>query len=136
MIRRRPKAQDSGALTYFECLDLSDESKKPRRKAQYAAYASPRHQDDRFVAVHLGARVEFLLRTDSAAAPPHAEVECRPVNSLGATGETIVARFRFNETGVVTESSVPELVEVRLDQKAGAWSIVAAVMWDALQAQP
>ena len=91
---------------------------------------------DRFVAVHLGARVEFLLRTDSAAVPPHAEVECRPVNSLGATGETIVARFRFNETGVVTESSVPELVEVRLDQKAGAWSIVAAVMWDALQAQP
>jgi hypothetical protein len=91
---------------------------------------------DRFVAVHLGARVEFLLRTDSAAAPPHAEVECRPVNSLGATGETIVARFRFNETGVVTESSVPELVGVRLDQKAGAWSVVAAVMWDALQAQP
>ena len=90
---------------------------------------------DRFVAVHLGARVEFLLQTDSATVPPHADVECRPVNSLGATAETCIARFRFNEAGIVTESSVPELVDVRLDQKAGAWSIVAAVMWDALHAQ-
>lgn len=91
---------------------------------------------DRFVAVHLGARVEYLLRMDSSAVPPSAEVECRTVNSLGASAETTIARFRFVETGIVTESSVPELVNERLDQKAGAWSIVAAVMWDALQAQP
>ncbi len=90
---------------------------------------------DRFVAVHLGARVEFLLRMDTGTVPPHAEVECRSVNSLGASAEMTIARFRFNEAGIVTESSVPELVSERLDQKTGAWSIVAAVMWDALQAQ-
>ncbi len=45
------------------------------------------------------------------------------------------ARFRFNESGIVCESTVPELVNERLDQKAGAWSILAAVLWDALQVQ-
>ena len=91
---------------------------------------------DRFVAVHLGARVEFLLRIDSDSVPPHAQVECRPINSLGASAEITIARFRFNEAGIVIESSVPELVNERLDQKTGAWSIVAAVMWNALHAQP
>jgi len=46
-----------------------------------------------------------------------------------------IARFRFNQAGIVFESTVPELVNERLDQKTGAWSIVAAVLWDALQAQ-
>ncbi len=90
---------------------------------------------DRFVAVHLGARVEFVLRTGSDSVPPHAEVECRPINSAGAVAEVTIARFRFNEAGTVSESTVPELVNERLDQKNGAWSIVAAVMWNALQAQ-
>lgn len=67
--------------------------------------------------------------------PLHAEVECRPMNSAGATAEMMIARFRFNEAGVVSESTVPELVNERLDQKNGAWSIVAAVLWNALQAQ-
>jgi hypothetical protein len=91
---------------------------------------------DRFVAVHLGARVEFVLRIDGDSVPPQAEVECRPINSAGVSGETTIARFRFNESGIVSESTVPELVNERLDQKTGAWSIVAAVLWDALQAQP
>ncbi len=46
-----------------------------------------------------------------------------------------IAGFRFNEAGIVSESTVPELVNERLDQKTGAWSIVAAVMWNALQTQ-
>lgn len=90
---------------------------------------------DRFVAVHLGVRVEFVLRVDSDSVPPQAEVECRPINSAGAAAETTIARFRFNETGIVSEATVPELVNERLDQKNGAWSIVAAVLWNALQAQ-
>jgi len=90
---------------------------------------------DRFVAVHLGARVEFVLRIEGDSVPPQAEVQCRPVDSAGATGEMTIARFRFNEAGIVFESTVPELVNERLDQKTGAWSIVAAVLWDALQAQ-
>jgi hypothetical protein len=90
---------------------------------------------DRFVAVHLGARVEFVLRIDSDSVPPQAAVECRPINSAGAAAEMTIARFRFNEAGIVSESTVPELVNERLDQKNGAWSIVAAVMWNALQAQ-
>ena len=47
----------------------------------------------------------------------------------------MIARFRFNEAGTVSESTVPELLNERLDQKNGAWSIVAAVLWNALQAQ-
>lgn len=90
---------------------------------------------DRFVAVHLGARVEFVLRIDSDSVPAQADVECRPINSAGAAAEMTIARFRFNETGIVSEATVPELVNERLDQKNGAWSIVAAVLWDALQAQ-
>jgi hypothetical protein len=90
---------------------------------------------DRFVAVHLGARVEFVLRIDRDSVPPHGQVECRPINSAGTSGEMTIARFRFNESGIVSESTVPELVNQRLDQKTGAWSIVAAVLWNALQAQ-
>ncbi len=90
---------------------------------------------DRVVAVHLGARVEFVLRIDSDSVPAQADVECRPINSAGAAAEVTIARFRFNEAGTVSESTVPELVNERLDQKNGAWSIVAAVMWKALQAQ-
>ena len=84
---------------------------------------------------HLGARVEFVLRIDSDSVPPQADVECRPINSAGAAAETTIARFRFNEAGIVSEATVPELVNERLDQKNGAWSIVAAVLWNALQGQ-
>ena len=90
---------------------------------------------DRFVAVHLGARVEFVLCIDSHSVPAQADVECRPINSAGAAAEMTIARFRYNEAGIVSEATVPELVNERLDQKNGAWSIVAAVLWDALQAQ-
>ena len=92
-------------------------------------------KDDRFVAVHLGARVEFVFRIDSDSVPAQADVECRAINSAGAAAEMTIARFRFNEVGIVSEATVPELVNERLDQKNGAWSIVAAVLWNALQAQ-
>jgi hypothetical protein len=89
---------------------------------------------DRFVVVHTGARVEFVLLIHGDSLPPYAEVECRRMNSSGATEETPIARFRFDDTGLVSESSVPELVGERIDQANGAWSIVAAVLWDAMQA--
>lgn len=139
VVRKKPKDQDSGGASVMRSLFrtfamLAEQAAegKPQLRGLRVAHDP---KADRFVAVHLGARVEFLLCMDSGAVPPHAEVECRPVNSLGASAETTIARFRFNEAGIVTESSVPELVNERLDQKDGAWSIVAAVMWDALQAQ-
>jgi hypothetical protein len=90
---------------------------------------------DRFVVVHLGARVEFLLVIQADGEPPKAAVECRRVDGAGVTETTLLARFCFNEAGVVTESTVPELVDERVDQSPAAWSIVAAVMWCALETQ-
>jgi plasmid stabilization system protein ParE len=89
---------------------------------------------DRFVVVHSGSRVEFVLVLHGEAQPPCAEVDCRRMDAAGATEETTIARFRFNETGVVTESTVAELVNEKIDLAPGAWSIVAAVIWNALQA--
>ena len=89
---------------------------------------------DRFVVVHGGTRVEFILVLHGDDPLPHAQVECRRMDSAGATEATPIARFRFDPTGVVSESSVAELAGERIDQAPGAWSIVAAVIWDALQA--
>jgi hypothetical protein len=86
---------------------------------------------DRFVVVHGGSRVEFVL-VPSDSQPPYAEVECRRMDSAGVTESSTIASFRFNETGVVSQSTIPELVNERIDQAPGAWSIVAAVIWSAL----
>ena len=90
---------------------------------------------DRFVVVHGGSRVEFVLVLYGDEQPPYAEIECRRMDSAGVTETTPIARFRFNETGVVSQSTVPELLNERIDQAPGAWSIVAAVVWDAMQGQ-
>ncbi len=90
---------------------------------------------DRFVIVHLGSRVEFVLQIAADSQPPNAQVQCRRMDSAGATEKETIARFRFDETGVVSESTVPELVNERIDQAPGAWSVVAAIMWSALQSQ-
>ena len=89
---------------------------------------------DRFVVVHIGSRVEFVLLIYSDSPPPHAEVECRRMDSAGVTEKSTIARFRFNDAGIVSESTIPELVNEGIDQVPGAWSIVAAVMWSALLA--
>jgi hypothetical protein len=89
---------------------------------------------DRFVVVHGGTRIEFILVSQRDVEPPCVEVECRRMDSAGATEAASIARFRFDETGVVSESTVPELVGERIDQAPGAWSIVAAVIWEAMQA--
>jgi len=87
---------------------------------------------DRLVAVHGATRVEFLLVHSADVEPPYAEIECRRVDSAGATEPNTIACFRFNDTGVVSQSTVPELVDERIDKESGAWSIVAAVLWDAM----
>jgi hypothetical protein len=89
---------------------------------------------DRFVVVHGGTRVEFILVMHGDEPVPHALVECRRMDSAGTTEAAPIVRFRFDETGVVSESTVAELAGERIDQAPGAWSIVAAVIWDALQA--
>jgi len=86
---------------------------------------------DRIVVVHIGSRVEFVLLSGGDSLPPHADVECRRMDSSGITEESTIARLRFNDIGVVSESTIPELVNERIDQAPGAWSIVAAVMWSA-----
>jgi hypothetical protein len=89
---------------------------------------------DRFVVVHGGSRIEFILVLHGEGQPPFAEIECRRMDSAGVTEAASIARFRFDETGVLSESSVAELAGERIDQAPGAWRIVAAVIWDALQA--
>jgi hypothetical protein len=87
---------------------------------------------DRIVIVHGGSRVEFVLVL-GAGDSPHADVECRRMDSTGATEATPIASFRFDETGTVTQSSVPELVNENIAEANGAWSIVGAVIWNAMQ---
>lgn len=88
---------------------------------------------DRFVVVHSGSRVEFVLQLHGDDQPPYAEVACRRMDAAGATEAETIAGFRFNESGVVTESTVAELVNEKIDLAPGAWSIVSAVIWSALQ---
>jgi len=87
---------------------------------------------DRIVVVHGGARVEFVLVRGTGEAP-YADVECRRIDSIGATEQTPIASFRINESGNVSKSSVPELVNENISQANGAWSIVSAVIWNAMQ---
>ena len=87
---------------------------------------------DRIVVVHGGSRVEFIL-VPGTGDPPHAVVECRRMDSVGATEATPIARFSFDETGNVSQSSVPELVNENISETNGAWSIVSAVIWIAMQ---
>jgi hypothetical protein len=87
---------------------------------------------DRIVIVHGGSRVEFVLVAGAAAAS-NAVVECRRMDSAGATEATPIATFRFDETGVVSESSIPELSSENIADANGAWSIVGAVIWSAMQ---
>ena len=87
---------------------------------------------DRIVVVHGGSRVEFIL-APCIGDPAHADVECRRMDSTGATEATPIAAFRFNEAGNVSQSSVPELLNENIAQSNGAWSIVGAVIWNAMQ---
>ena len=86
---------------------------------------------DRIVVVHGGTRVEFILAP--CGDPAHADVECRRMDSIGATEATPIATFRFDESGTVLQSSVPELLNENIAQSNGAWSIVGAVIWNAMQ---
>ena len=87
---------------------------------------------DRIVIVHGGVRVEFIL-APCIDDPAHADVECRRMDSTGATEASPIAGFRFDDTGNVSQSSVPELLNENIAQSNGAWSIVGAVIWNAMQ---
>jgi hypothetical protein len=87
---------------------------------------------DRIVIVHGGSRVEFVL-VPCAGDPSHADVECRRMDSIGQTEAMPIASLRFNETGKVSQSSVPELVNEHISEANGAWSIVSAVIWNAME---
>ncbi|BAP90007.1 uncharacterized protein E1O_28760 [Burkholderiales bacterium GJ-E10] len=84
---------------------------------------------ERFVVAHAGSYVEFVLAIPGDCVPPLGEIECRPMSTAGATEESTIARFRFNEAGIITESTVPELAGQNIDVDAAAWSVVAAVCW-------
>jgi hypothetical protein len=86
---------------------------------------------DRFVVVHAGSQIEFVLLLAGEQETARAEVECRRIDSSGASGSSAIARFAFDPKGVIVESSVPELMATRIDDKEGAWSVVASVMWSA-----
>jgi hypothetical protein len=88
---------------------------------------------ERIVVVHSGARVEFLMVLPAESNPSHANVECRRVSGTGTTETLPIATFQFDETGKVLQSTVPELVGNNVSGSDGAWSIVWAVIWGALQ---
>jgi hypothetical protein len=89
---------------------------------------------DRFVAAHAGSYVEFVLAIPADCVPPLGEVECRRMDTSGATQASTIARFRFDEAGTILESTVPELAGERIDLVPAAWSVVAAVLWINLHA--
>jgi len=88
---------------------------------------------ERFVVVHSGARVEFLMVLPPEKDPTNATVECRRIGGTGASETTPIATFQFDETGRISQSTVPELVGESVIESNGAWSIVWAVVWSALQ---
>lgn len=91
---------------------------------------------ERFVIVHGGSRVEFLLVLPADANPTHADVECRRMGGTGVTETAALASFRFNEAGTVSQSTVPELIDQTMTETSGAWTIVSAVIWSALHGSP
>jgi hypothetical protein len=88
---------------------------------------------ERIVVVHGGTRVEFVLKLSADSTPPHAVVECRRMDTAGVTEPTPIASFQFDEAGIVSHSTVTEFIGEKITDANGAWSIVAAVIWDALQ---
>ena len=88
---------------------------------------------ERFVVVHSGARVEFLMVLPPGRDPTHANVECRRIGGTGASESSPIATFQFDETGKVSQSTVPELIGESVIESNGAWSTVWAVVWSALQ---
>jgi hypothetical protein len=88
----------------------------------------------RFVVAHAGSYVEFVLAVAADCVPPLGQIECRRMNTSGATEESTIARLRFDENGVITESTVPELAGQSIALADGAWSAVAAVLWINLHA--
>jgi hypothetical protein len=90
---------------------------------------------DRFVVVHAGSRVEFVLNVLGESTPKRAQVQCRAMDTAGATEALPIAQFEFDENGVIGESTVPELANERVDLAPGAWSVVAAVLWGNMHAQ-
>ena len=134
--KKKPEAQGSGTSSVIRSLFRSF-----ARLAEQAGDGRPLlkglrvAQDptaERIVIVHGGSRVEFVL-VPGAGDPPYADVECRRMDSIGATEAMPIARFRFDETGNVSEASVPELVNENISEPNGAWSIVSAVIWNAMQ---
>lgn len=89
---------------------------------------------ERIVVVHSGARVEFLMLLPSESSPTHAIVECRRIGGTGATETSPIASFQYDEAGKVSQSTVPELIGENVTDSNGAWSIVWAVIWNALHA--
>jgi hypothetical protein len=85
---------------------------------------------DRFVVVHAGSQVEFVLASVDDAAM-QGEVVCKRIDSSGTSEGSAIARFVYSEAGVVLESTVDELIDTRIDETEGAASIVASVMWAA-----
>ena len=136
-VKKKVEADGSGVLSVLRSLfrsfaKLAEQAGEGRPLLRGLRVAQD-PKADRIVIVHGGSRVEFVLIPVGDRDPPYAEVECRRMDSAGATETTPIARFRFNETGIVSESTVPELVNENIAQANGAWSIVAAVIWNALQ---
>src|SRR5258705_12546897 len=79
---------------------------------------------DRFVVVHAGSWIEFVLTILGDWVPPHGEVQCRRMDTSGTTELTKIARFLLNEVGVITYATVPEHIYERVGQSPAPWTVV------------
>ena len=115
------KVLQSAFRTFAKLASQAAESRAQLRGLRVAT--DP--QMDRFVAVHLNSRVEFVLRIDRESAEASATIDCFRMDSAGVSEEATIARLRYGEAGAVLEASIPELVGERIDQSPGASSIIA-----------
>jgi hypothetical protein len=130
-VRGGPPSALNALFTSFEKLAEQAAEGRPLLRGLRVARDPSAH---RFVAVHAGARVEFLLCPAAGSAPEQARVECRSMDSAGVCAASPIAHFTYDAQGTIAASSVPELVGERVDQSSGAWSVVAAVLWGNLNA--
>ena len=72
--------------------------------------------------------MELALKIPNDCVRQHAEVECKAMDTAGATEATTITRFRRNEVGILRDSTVPQIANGRVDLATAAGSIIAAVL--------
>jgi hypothetical protein len=123
--KKKPEAQGSGTSSVMRSLF--------RSFAKLAEQAGDGRPLLKGLRVAQDPTADRIVIVHGAGNSTYADVECRRMDSIGATEAMPIAKFSFDETGKVSEASVPELVNENISETNGAWSIVSAVIWNAMQ---